>query len=95
MLRGRQIIHQFEQTYIANSTISDDALGIDAGYGLFASRPFKAKSTLKNDDLICYYEDTVMSREELMKVQNDPTYTGITGFIIAYRGLIINGREDK
>ena len=94
MPRGRQIIHQYEQTYIAKSTISDDALGIDAGYGLFASRPFKAKSTIKNDDLICYYEGAVMSREELKKIENDPTYTGNTGFIINYRGLIINGWDD-
>ena len=88
MPRGRLIIYQYDQTYIANSTISDHTLGIDAGYGLFASRLFKAKSTRKNDNLICYYEGTVVSREELKMVQNDPW------FIIDYRGLIINSWDD-
>lgn len=35
-----------------------------------------------------------MSREELKNIENDPTYTGNTGFIINYRGLIINGWDD-
>ena len=88
---GRRVIKQYTQTYIADSTITNLNEGIDAGYGLFASRPFKANS----NDIICYYEGTVMSREEVNRVQNDPSYTRTTGFIIDYHGIIIDGWDHN
>ena len=93
---GRKIHWQDKQTYIANSTMSDHTLEIDAGLGLFASRPFKSDSTIKkNDDIITYYEGTVMSLEEVERVQSDPNYTRTTGFIIEFQGMAIEGYDHE
>ena len=73
--------------------MSDHTLGIDAGFGLFASRPFRSDSTIKNDDIITYYEGTEMSLEEVDRVQNDPNYTRTTGFIILFQGMAIDGYD--
>ena len=73
--------------------MSDHTLGIDAGFGLFASRPFRSDSTIKNDDIITYYEGTEMSLEEVDRVQNDPNYTRNTGFIILFQGMAIDGYD--
>jgi hypothetical protein len=80
-----------ENTYIADSTISDVKLGIDAGFGLFANRDFLPNSPVVDDDLITYYEGTILTEEELERAKNDPTYDKETGFIIEYQGLYIDG----
>ena len=82
-----------EDTYIADSTLSEPKLGIDAGFGLFASRSFGEHLTRKNDDFITYYEGTVLSLEELETILCDPTYTRTTAFIINFRGIIIDGYD--
>ena len=76
---------------MANSTISDDAQGIDAGYGLFASRTFRSDNTRINDDLVACYEGTPMSMLEVEIAQTRPDPTRPIGFILVFKGLAIDG----
>ena len=48
-------------------------------------------SLVVDDDLITYYEGTILTEEELDRAKNDPTYDKETGFIIEYLGLYIDG----
>ena len=80
-----------EHTYIADSSLSDPKLGIDAGFGLFANRDFMPNSLLPDDDLITYYEGTILTEDELDRAKHDPTYPKETGFIIEHQGLFIDG----
>ena len=82
-----------EDTYIADSTHSDPKLGIDADFGLFASRSFEKHLTRKNDNFITYYEGTVMSPEELERILRDPSYTRTTAIIINFQGRSIDGYD--
>ena len=91
MPQGRKIYSIGIQTYIANSTISDDTKGIDAGHGLFASRTFRSDNTRINDDLVAYYEGTTMSMLEVDIAQTRPDPNRPIGFILVFKGLAIDG----
>ena len=44
-----------------------------------------------DDDLITYYEGTILTEDELDRAKNDPTHDKETGFIIEYQGPRLHG----
>ena len=67
--------HDFDaDTYIARSFISDVALGIDAGFGLYANRTYWEDSTSKNANVVAFYGGERLTPEETERAINDPNY---------------------
>lgn len=62
-----------------------NVVGIDVGYGWFASRTFKADSTINDNDVITYYEEMSMTLEDMEQMQDGPSYTSI---ISVFQGMV-------
>ena len=91
MPSGRKIHSLGVQTYIAYSTMSDNARGIDADHGLFASRTFRSDTTRIDDDLVAYYVGTPLSMSEVEIAKTRPDLSRPIGFILVFEGLGIDG----
>ena len=88
---GRKVHIWNEDTYVADSTINDASEGIDAGWGLFAGKDFDPDSPYPDDDLVAYYAGTPMTEDELAVLLSNPTPDKVTGFILSFQGIIIDG----
>ena len=79
------------QTDLADSTLSDSIQGIDAGRGLFASRDFDPDSPVEDSDLVGFYTGTELTKVMLSNILSDPNYSKMTGYILSFQGIIIDG----
>ena len=80
---------------MADSTITDEDQGIDAGWGLFAGRDFDPDSPYPDNDLVAYYTGTQMSEDDLAVLLSNPNPDRVTGFILSFQGIIIDGWDHS
>ena len=76
---------------MADSTITDNEQGIDAGWGMFVSRSFDPDSPFVDNNLVTYYTGSTLTQSERDNIVAQPNSTRTTGFILRYQGIIING----
>ena len=88
---GRKVHSVDIHTYVADSTITDKEQGIDAGWGLFASRPFDPDSPFVDNDLVAYYTGSTLTESEMDNIVAQPDPQRTTGFILHFQGIIIDG----